>query len=113
MPTAMPCLEGVALWDGALDRVLEILAVGLVDDPRPLLELVGCEACCPKLVTTSDPKHQPATDQHGHELEHSTRRVRGGVVLINAREMVQKDVEVAVHCTRIGASSAFHVALKT
>ena len=35
--------------------------------------------CSPELVTTSDSKHQSALDQHGHEVEHSTRHVWGAV----------------------------------
>ena len=37
---------------------------------------------------------QPAPDQHGHEVEHGTRRARGRVELENGRETVQNDVEV-------------------
>ena len=49
----------------------------------------------PKLATTSDHKHQSAPNQHGHQVEHSTQRVRGGAELRNARKLDQNDVEVA------------------
>ena len=32
----------------------------------------------PKTVTASDSTHQSAPDQHGHQVEHGTQRVRGG-----------------------------------
>ena len=51
--------------------------------------------CSPKSVTPSDGKHQSAPDQHGHYVERSTRRVRGGVELTTAREMVSKEVPAA------------------
>ena len=44
----------------------------------------------PELVTTTDPKHQLAANQHRHQVERRTRRVRGGVEVTNARKMVQK-----------------------
>ena len=64
----------------------------LQNEPAARLRLHACEAVVPsspklgerrmshspKLVTTSDSKHQSAPDQHGHGVEHSTRRVRGG-----------------------------------
>ena len=50
----------------------------------------------PQIATTSDTKHQSAPDQHGPQVEHGRQRVRGGVELRNAREMVTNNVEVAV-----------------
>ena len=34
------------------------------------------KAYSPKLVTTSHSKHQPAPDQHGHEVDHIAQRLR-------------------------------------
>ena len=53
--------------------------------------------CSPKLATTADSKHQSAPDQHGHEVERSTRRVWGAVELRSARKLAQNDVEGIVH----------------
>ena len=55
--------------------------------------------CSTKVVTTSHSKHQSAPDQHGHEVEHITRRVPGGIQPRNARESGRSDVEVAVPLT--------------
>ena len=51
----------------------------------------------PKLVTTSDCKHQLAPDQHGRQGDHGTRTAWGGVELRMGETRSEDDVEVAVH----------------
>ena len=60
----------------------------------PSMYTIIIGALKPKLVTPSDSQHQSAPDQHGHEVEHGTRRVSSGVGLRNARILVQNDVEL-------------------
>ena len=64
------CLRCTArpVKDGPKSRIMSKLRTS-----SPSGDTRRITTCSPKLVTTSDRKHQSAPNQHGHYVEHSTR----------------------------------------
>ena len=95
-----------SLCDGGVERHVAIVlrpdpAVPKVVAPGPLVGVVSAtlaqpdlSACSPELAATSDAKHQSAPEQLGHQVDHSTRRVRGWDGAEYVREMATNDGDV-------------------
>ena len=87
-------------------RAITRTAVGLRHLVRFLVEVDDLHsACSPKSATTSDSKHQSASDQRGRKVDHITQHVLGGEELVISEIRVKDHVEVIVPLAKSVTSS--------